>query len=289
MQKIICFGEILWDNFPSGPLPGGAPMNVCYHLHNLGMEPVLVSATGSDAEGRELKSFLEKKGVPTNFVQENQHHATGQVKVSFNNQGEPAYDIVFPAAWDFIHKPSSIEWPMVQAIVYGSLAARNEKSRSTIQSMLYETSYKVMDINLRYPHYSPEVILALASQADLLKVNQDELKMVCEWLGITQDEEEEKAKKVMKIWDLKEVIITKGGEGSSLYSKNGQWSIKPPKVKIVDTVGSGDSFLAGYLSKRLTGSAEYDALKFATALASLVTARSGACPDYSIEEINVSF
>jgi fructokinase len=45
---VICFGEVLWDILPSGAVPGGAPMNVAYHLHKLQKNPALITRIGDD-------------------------------------------------------------------------------------------------------------------------------------------------------------------------------------------------------------------------------------------------
>ena len=47
-HQAVCFGEVLWDILPTGPLPGGAPMNVAYHLKKLGTEPALITKIGID-------------------------------------------------------------------------------------------------------------------------------------------------------------------------------------------------------------------------------------------------
>ena len=52
LTPAICYGEILWDVLPDGPQPGGAPLNVAYHLNKLGMATSLVSKIGDDVNGR---------------------------------------------------------------------------------------------------------------------------------------------------------------------------------------------------------------------------------------------
>ena len=47
----ICFGEILWDVLPDGPMPGGAPLNVAYHLNKLGLSTSIISKIGNDEKG----------------------------------------------------------------------------------------------------------------------------------------------------------------------------------------------------------------------------------------------
>ena len=54
MHKVVCFGEVLWDILPGGAVPGGAPMNVAYHLHKQLKNPVLITRIGNDNEGGKL-------------------------------------------------------------------------------------------------------------------------------------------------------------------------------------------------------------------------------------------
>jgi fructokinase len=62
-MPITCFGEMLWDVLPTGKQPGGAPLNVAVHLHNLGLEAQLVSRVGHDDLGAELLDFVQGKGL----------------------------------------------------------------------------------------------------------------------------------------------------------------------------------------------------------------------------------
>ena len=47
-KTILCFGEVLWDSLPRGIFPGGAPVNVAYHLTQFGHHAVPVTAVGRD-------------------------------------------------------------------------------------------------------------------------------------------------------------------------------------------------------------------------------------------------
>lgn len=69
MKKVACFGEILWDVLPDGKKPGGAPMNVAYHLNRLGIESHMISRVGDDRLGEELKEFLQKMGLTIDYIQ----------------------------------------------------------------------------------------------------------------------------------------------------------------------------------------------------------------------------
>ncbi len=48
LHPVVCFGETLWDVLPDGKQPGGAPMNVAYHLGKLGKNPAVISRVGKD-------------------------------------------------------------------------------------------------------------------------------------------------------------------------------------------------------------------------------------------------
>src|SRR5215217_4746618 len=101
-HQVVCFGEVLWDLLPSKALPGGAPMNVAYHLKKLGTDPVLLSKIGTDNYGKGLVDMLSENVVSTDFLQVDYIHPTGLVYANPNEYNEVIYDIVFPSAWDFI-------------------------------------------------------------------------------------------------------------------------------------------------------------------------------------------
>ena len=62
--KAICFGEVLIDQFPTGDRPGGAPMNVAYHMKNLGTPAAMMSSVGQDENGDKLTTTMMKLQQP---------------------------------------------------------------------------------------------------------------------------------------------------------------------------------------------------------------------------------
>src|SRR5436190_18998094 len=98
-HPVVCFGEVLWDILPSGPLPGEAPMNVAYHLKKLGTNPALITKIGLDAYGEKLVNMLAASHVSTEFFFVDYEHATGLVYANANDHQEVVYDIVYPSAW----------------------------------------------------------------------------------------------------------------------------------------------------------------------------------------------
>jgi fructokinase len=91
--EVICFGETLWDVLPSGKMLGGAPMNVAYHLNRLGIPTALISRVGQDKWGDELLQFMRKRKIPTEFVQVDSEHSTGEV-LAYVTKNQVTYDIL---------------------------------------------------------------------------------------------------------------------------------------------------------------------------------------------------
>ncbi len=180
----VCFGEVLWDVLPHAKLPGGAPMNVAYNLNQLQVPTAMISKTGTDALGDELLAFITSKNVDTQFIQKDTVYDTGTVLATLNGN-EVTYEIIQPVAWDFIQYNIQLQ-KLVAAtpyFVYGSLVARNETSRQTLFELLETASHKILDINLRKPHFEKRTLEYLMQHADMLKLNADELSLLSEWYG----------------------------------------------------------------------------------------------------------
>jgi len=285
--KIVCFGEVLWDVLPSGKVAGGAPMNVAFHFKNFGMEALLASRIGQDKLGGELYHFLEQKGLNLELLQEDNQHPTSTVQVSLDAEGHASYEIVQPVAWDFIEWNDKMASAVqrAEALVYGSLASRNNTSRNTLKKLLEAATKKVFDVNLRTPHFSKEVIEELMNKADLVKMNDDELAMLSNWFGSGSSNERDKMQRLLNTFELSGLILTKGKDGAAYLDKNKYYTSAAYPVKIEDTVGSGDSFLAGFLTKLLQGKPPEECLNFACATGALVATQKGGTP--SIKELQI--
>ena len=285
---VVCFGEVLWDNLPSGRKPGGAVMNVSYHLKNLGLNSHLISRVGADQNGNDLLEELNKLKIDVNYCQIDEEHPTSTVEVNISEDNEVRYDIVFPVAWDFIDFDNRFNDLLSNsaALVYGSLSGRNEISRKTLQHLLKLAPYKVMDVNLRPPYVDPAYIADLLKYTDLLKLNLEELVILSDWYGPGCKNESDRVMLLQEKFTIGEVLVTKGSRGASYHSKEIEYHWPAYDIIVKDTVGSGDSFLAAFLSKRLTNTSIKEALNFASGLSAFITTKIGACPPYHRSDIN---
>lgn len=284
--KVVCFGEVLWDVLPSGPLPGGAPMNVAYHLKKLGYNSALLTKIGLDDYGRELIDILSSHGINTDYFDVDYEHPTGLVYANINNNQDVTYDIVYPSAWDFI------EWNNEHAnllqesdfFVFGSLTSRSKTSRNTLMHLLEVANTKVLDINLRNPHFHRTNIEYLLAKSDILKMNIAELELITGWFSEFKTTEE-RIQLIQDRFQIPTIIVTKGGDGAIVNSNGSIYRHNGFKVTVADTIGSGDSFLAGFLHQLIKGETIEKTLAFASAIGAFIATKSGACPEYEPKEI----
>ena len=175
--KIVCFGEILFDVFPTQRKIGGAPLNVALRMNSLGIDAHIISRIGNDEVGKELLHFLEKNDISTNNIQIDNKYSTGEVFVKLDDKGSASYTINYPVAWDKIEATSEATNVVkdADALVFGSLACRDITSYLSLLTLLNSAKHKIFDVNLRPPFYNKELLLDLMEKADFIKFNDDEL------------------------------------------------------------------------------------------------------------------
>lgn len=284
---ILCFGEVLWDMLPEGKKIGGAPLNVAYHLKKLGVSVSIVSRVGADQAGDEIAGLVETAGLDASSLQKDTRHQTGRVQVTLGQGQEPTYDILRNVAWDFITYDQPLEELAGRSstLVFGTLASRNIVSFNTLLILLEKPLIKVMDLNLRLPFYTPGLVETLLGKADLIKMNQSELHLVSAWFHWEGDD-------AMKMEALRAkfgpriLVVTAGPLGVTALDETGFTSAPARAVTVTDTVGSGDAFLAGFLSRYLAGRPLVEALQAANTLGAFVAQRPGGCPPYDAGEIS---
>lgn len=290
MLKTICYGEVLWDVFASYKKIGGAPLNVCIRLQSLGASSGIISSVGNDTCGAELLKNIKDTypKIDVTNIQQNNNYPTSEVLVSLDENGVANYKIKAPVAWDQIELNSKIENNVKDAdiLIFGSLVCREETSRLTLLKLLENVKLKVFDINLRPPHYSIELLNSLMNKADFLKFNLEELEIITSNKGFTKEKLEDKITFIAAKTNTEIICVTQGNEGATLFYKNKFYYNKGYSVKVIDTVGSGDSFLASIVYKIATGTPPNESLAYACAMGALVAASKGANPKISEDQIN---
>ena len=287
MPVITCFGETLWDIFPNERKIGGAPLNVACRLHSLGSKVHLISRVGKDRHGNQILKFLQHQGMISSGIQIDEHYPTGIVKVHLNNSNTASYTIEKPAAWDFISIDEEVLYKIKSsdALIFGSLICRSETSKNTLFTLLDQPVFKVFDANLRPPYYSLDLILELMKKADFIKLNDEELKQVCEFVNIRDGSIKEQLLELSKRLQSKHICVTMGKNGALLFTENQLFKNDGYTVEVKDTVGAGDSFLAAFIPLFLLKKDPQYALDYSCAVGSLVVSKSGANEPIDEDEI----
>lgn len=282
MNKIIVgLGEILWDVFPDRKILGGAPANFAYHVSQFGFNGYALSAVGDDLLGREIISSLEEKNL--NCLIETTDYPTGTVQVTLSGAGIPQYEICENVAWDNIPFTKRTEnlARTTAAVCFGSLAQRNKTSRESIRKFLKavpEDCIKIFDINLRQHFYNSNIIEESLKIADMLKINDDEIKVIADLFGWKEMDEQKICLQLLKQFSLDLVILTKGTDGSCVFNSEETSYLPTPKVHVADTVGAGDSFTAAFVAAYMNGKSIPEAHQFAVEVSAYVCQQHGAMP-----------
>ena len=277
--EVLCVGEVLWDALPSGLFLGGAPFNVACHLRAAGTPVAMVSRVGDDQLGREALRRADRHGVRTDLIQTDAERPTGFVRVDVDTAGTPTYEILAPAAWDAIDLTDTLlaRAADARAIVFGTLAQRNERSRRAIRELWSSRALMVYDVNLRPPFDDREIVRTSLERADVVKLSESELASIAEWLGLRGTPREMMAS-LARTFTCSVVCITRGSRGAALWH-DGAWSEHPGfTVKVRDTVGAGDAFLAALLAGLLAGTSDAGLLEHANRAGAHVATQLGAVP-----------
>ena len=306
---ILCCGEALIDmvaapslDGPDGFVPhsGGAVFNTAIALGRLGARAGMLTGLSRDMFGDQLADALKASDVDTTHIIRSDRPSTlafvkledGQASYSFFDENSAGRMI---RAEDMPALPSDIT-----ALFFGGISLASDPSASAYAALLERQGGPravMIDPNIR-PLFITDAegyrrrMAAMISQADIVKVSDEDL----DWLNpapLTQ------AEKISAMLDTgpSVVIVTQGAEGAIATLADGT-SITVPAVKtnVVDTIGAGDTFNAGFLAKlseldlltpealgTLDPDALRDAMTYGARVAAITVSRAGANPPWANE------
>ena len=292
-MKILSIGEALWDLLPSGRKVGGAPANFAFHCMQLGADVRILSRVGNDDLGRELVEFYRSLGLSTELIETDSIAPTGTVGVDLSADGQPKYTIHENVAWDKIETTdAAVQFAQsVDAIYFGSLAARSETTLRAIQTLVAQTNpsaLRVLDLNLRDPFVDRTIIGSLFGLANVLKLNDDELTRIAAMFEVSGNTAEQHVDWFINNYGLQMLILTCGSRGSRIFHDGKEYVCESRKIEVVDTVGAGDAFTAMVVVGLLSGLPIDVVNNQANAIAAFVCTQSGATPKFSFREPKLS-
>lgn len=258
---VVC-GEALIDIFlenntqsNSGQFPmeacvGGSPFNVAIGLARLDQPSALLTGLSDDMFGERLSSVLTAEGVSQELIVKKQLPTTVAF-IQKDEEGVPTYSFYGEGTADRSLEVSDVDIGIENptAIHLGSYSIVAQPTADSLLALVKKFSGKCLislDPNIR-SLVEPDMKVWQKRVEELVKLS-DVVKVSDEDLGLmypNSDPEE-----IIEKWlatGLKLIVLTKGGDGSSLWSKSAKASIETPKIKVVDTVGAGDTYQAALL------------------------------------------
>jgi fructokinase len=244
---------------------------------------VIASRVGRDELGAEAIERVKTLGLTTDFIQFDDAHPTGTIRVTLNEAGEPSYEGTHDAAWD--HLEFAQEWQdlaaSADAVCFGSLAQRSVESRETILNFLDDTpaeTFRLFDVNLRHSDFTADHLRASLDRATAAKLSEEEQAPMNEMLGIGGRSTHAFAHRLIQVFDLQLVAITRGARGSVIVTADDIVEHPGVPADVVDTVGAGDAFGAALAHHFLRGRPVEEISEFANQVGSWMTTQHGATP-----------
>ena len=287
--KIAGVGEVLWDLYPEGKYPGGAPANFACHIARAGAHAILCSRVGDDEPGRQLKKELAQRHIDLACLQTDTEKKTGTVSVHLDASGQPSFtcsrDVAFDAMiCDAAWRASA---PQLHGLLFGTLAQRNRTSREAIGALLLNAAgaVKLFDVNLRgWNRATAEIVAAGLQLADILKLNQQEFEVLRHHMA-PKSSDSAFIRHLLQTGAVKLIAVTRGGNGCLLGDANGLVEHPGFRVPVIDTTGCGDAFAAALMLGFLQRHSLAEMAESANRLGALVATRRGAVPHWQPEEL----
>lgn len=298
MNNILVFGEILYDIYDDVAVIGGAPFNYSVQLSRLISKNdnlKFITALGKDDFSKEAFKFIENENIDSSLMQVLDNYETGKATVFMNENKIPDYIIHENVAWDNIEFNSDIEKALKEKydlFYFNILSCRSEKSYNTLKNIFknIDSKYKVCDVTFRKNYYTKEKIKEALEFINILKINDDELAIIKSlFYPNLQNDNEILLKNLNKDFNIDYIFLTLGKSGASLFYNN-QYIFKPSnKIKVVDTVGAGDSFCAALSYAILKKLDIKKVLDFASAVSEEMIQVKGGTAKYNIKALKEKF
>jgi fructokinase len=283
-KTIIAFGEVLWDILPTATVLGGAPFNFTYRINSLGNTGLMISRLGRDPLGSKALRKIKSLGIPTDLIEWDETFPTGTVEVSFDAFNNPDYVIIPDVAYDHIEVTHEmlIRSESADCICFGTLVQRAETSKASLRKILEraQRAIKFLDINLRKNCHSHESITYSLKNSNILKLNQQEAEHLDHLFKYKTKAIPEFCMRIIEMFQLRYCIVTLEEAGAFIGSADGNAVYDPGyAVSLVDSLGAGDAFSAGFVHQILQGSSLKEACSFGNKLgAKVATQKGGTVP-----------
>jgi len=266
-MAILCAGEILFDFISKSPnkglgeselfekRPGGSPFNVAVGLAKLGADVSFLTKIAQDQFGKFLFEYLKENGVNTDYSFRAEGLKTCLAFAAVDAQGKAEYEFYRDNAADTrleLKDIANLQYEKFNIFHFGSIALIDEPTSSTLtrlfdnfisRGLLTSFDPNVRKSLLKNRESYNNLVKSIIKKVDILKMSDDDL------FYITGKEDVEEAISTLSINEGSILFVTLGSKGSLVYKDGIIERVPGYKVKVVETVGCGDSFMAGILYK----------------------------------------
>ena len=289
-QRVLVVGEVLWDLFPDSVRLGGAALNFAAHTTRLRHEPLLISAVGSDELGHEALRAITSLGLDTSFLQITERFKTGTASVQLGPCNQTSFVIQRPAAYDAVELSDSkiqqiINW-QPDWFYYGTLFPSSPVGKDVLCRLLQALprARRLYDLHLRAGSDSPDLVSELLRAANVVKLNEEELKFIHEFTGLPA-ETDGFCRAGIERYGWSAVCVTLGGKGCAMLAGGEYVEAGGHRVDVADTVGAGDAFAAAFMHGISSNWPAAQIAEFSNRVGALVASAHGAIPNWTIEEV----
>ncbi len=283
-QFVVSIGELLWDVAGNQRHIGGAPFNFAYHCKTLGAKAAIISRVSRDELGDDLVNRAAELRVDTRSIQTSTEYPTGVVHAETHEDGSVSYLFPDECAWDHIQFPTEARClvDFATVVYFGTLAQRCPVSHATIMAAVSSgpaNAICFLDVNLRPPCYSREILTPSLKAATIVKMNADELCEIRDMYNLVGDEDGA-AQQLMEQFAIKTLLITRGADGATAWNSTTKTTVDAYDITVADTIGCGDAFCAAFIVNFAAGATLQAALEAANTVGAYVATQAGATPHY---------
>lgn len=302
MPVAVCYGEALIDLVATrrgvplaeapafAPYPGGAPANWAVGLARLGVATAFIGRVGDDAFGHHLAGVLAREGVEVAWLGFDAEARTPLAFVAVGPDGQPEYLFYHRGSATYRVQPGDVPDHALsgaRVFLFGSVGIAEEPARGTAFDLARRARARgtlvVFDPNLRLSWFQSEAaareaLRSACALADVIKLSAAELEFLGGDLsrGLPRD---------LPAPHLQVAVVTRGELGAIAFRDGERVEVPAYRVRVADTVGAGDSFLAALAAALAAEGAppprQVDLahlLQRAAAAAALTCTRHGAIP-----------
>ena len=254
LPQFVAFGEALTDLIRIGPdrwrsACGGSPWNVAVAMSALGQLSAFAGAISQDPFGAEIWQCSQEAHLDMRFIQQLPRPPLLAV---VHEVDPPRYFFIGQDSADLHFRPEglpmgwtrSLRWAhfgslgLVREPLAARLLALAEALKAEGRLVSYDPNFRAPPMDSRYD----DTLEQMCRLADVIKVSDEDLR------GLFRLPDHRSGLAQIAAWNPGAwLLLTRGEAGATLYHGVEECSGRPPRVEVVDTVGAGDSALAGLL------------------------------------------